>query len=309
MRIACVGIGGVGGFYGGKLALAYAPSREHEVIFIARGEHLQAIKQKGLHLTTQDGTFTAVSTMATDKPAAAGLFDLVLFSVKSYSLEQAASQIAGNVHDRTVIVPLLNGVDISERLRVALPKADVLDGCVYISAFIEGPGAVKQVGGSCQLIFGPENGNTAAYQAVQDLFLKAGIKSELTGNPLAPLWTKFVFISPAAGITSMLMKPFGAIMADEGSRDLLTGLIKETLLISQAKGVKLPPDIIDATLGKVSAFPYETKTSLQLDFEKGKPTELETFTGYIVKTGQSLGIPTPLHNEVYERLKAKKSNS
>lgn len=309
MRIACVGIGGVGGFYGGKLAFAYAPSREHEVIFIARGEHLQAIKQKGLRLTTQDGTFTAVPTMATDKPATAGLFDLVLFSVKSYSLEQAASLIAGNVHDRTVIVPLLNGVDISERLRVALPKADVLDGCVYISAFIEGPGAVKQAGGSGQLIFGPENGNTAPYQSVQDLFLKAGIKSELTGNPLVPLWTKFVFISPAAGITSMLMKPFGAIMADEGSRDLLMGLIKETLLISQAKGVKLPPDIIDATLGKVSAFPYETKTSLQLDFEKGKPTELETFTGYIVKIGQSLSIPTPLHNEVYERLKAKKSNS
>jgi 2-dehydropantoate 2-reductase len=308
MRIACVGIGGVGGFYGGKLALAYGSSREHEVIFVARGEHLQAINQKGLHLVTQDGTFTAVPTMATDNPAAAGLFDVVLFAVKSYGLEQAASQIAGNVHEKTVIVPLLNGVDISERLRAALPKADVLGGCVYISAFIEGPGAVKQVGGSCQLIFGPENGNVSAYQPVQDLFAKAGIKSELTNDPLVPLWTKFVFISPAAGITSMLMKPFGAIMADEGSRDLLMGLIKETLLISKAKGVKLPPDIVEVTLGKVGAFPYETKTSLQLDFEKGKPTELETFTGYIVKAGKDLGIPTPLHDEVYERLKAKKSH-
>jgi 2-dehydropantoate 2-reductase len=308
MRIACVAIGGVGGFYGGKLALAYAPSHEHEVVFIARGEHLKAIQKDGLRLVTKEGTFTAVPTLATDNPAKTGPFDLVLFAVKSYSLEEAASLISGNVHEKTVVIPLLNGVDISERLRKALPKADVLDGCVYISAFIEGPGAVQQVGGSCQLIFGPEKGAAAAYQPVQDLFVKAGIKSELTGDPLIPLWTKFIFISPAAGITSMLMKPFGAIMADEGSRDLLVGLIKETLQIAQAKGAKLPPDIVEQTLGKVSAFPYETRTSLQLDFEKGRPTELETFTGYIVKAGRALGIPTPLHDEVYDRLKTKKSN-
>lgn len=302
MRIAVAGIGGVGGYYGGKLAYKYGPSGEHEIIFIARGEHLKAIRENGLQLDAQEGSYKAFPTVATDKSGEAGVFDVVLFCVKSYGLEAAAAMFDENVRDHTVVIPLLNGVDIVDRLRKVFSRGKVINGCVYISAFIEEPGKVKQVGGSCQLIFGPDGGNVEPFKVIQDVFVDAGIKSELTADSALHVWSKYIFISPMAGMTSLLMKPFGAIMEDEGTQGLLRGLIKETEAVARKKGINLPENIVNATLGKVAAFPYETKTSIQLDFEKGRPTELEIFTGYIVRAGKELGVPTPLHDDIYERL-------
>ncbi len=304
MRIAIAGIGGVGGYYGGKLAFKYGSSGEHEIIFIARGENLKAIRENGLQLDTQqEGSFKAFPSIATDKSSEAGPFDVVLFCVKSYGLEAAAAMINESIREHTVVIPLLNGVDIVDRLRKVLTRGIVLNGCVYISSRIEGPGKINQVGGSCQLIFGPDGGSIESYKQIQDAFVAAGIKSELTADSALHVWTKYIFISPLAGMTSLLMKPFGAIMEDEGLQGLLRGLIKETEVIARRKGINLPENIVNVTLGKVTAFPYETKTSIQLDFEKGRHTELEIFTGYIVRAGRELGVPTPLHDDIYERLK------
>ena len=155
MRIGIIGIGGVGGYYGGKLALKYAGSGEHEVIFFARGAHLAAIRKEGLKLVTVDGEYTAKPTLATDKPAEMGVLDLALFCTKSYGLEDAARAIAGNLREGSVVLPLLNGVDISDRLKSVLPKGTVLYGGVFVSSAIQGPGVVKQVAGTGQLFFGP----------------------------------------------------------------------------------------------------------------------------------------------------------
>ncbi|MEI7636897.1 MAG: 2-dehydropantoate 2-reductase [Syntrophus sp. (in: bacteria)] len=302
MRIAVIGIGGVGGSFGGKLASRYVSTPDHEVVFIVRGEHLKAIKRKGMTLITPAGESLVRPSLATDNPAGAGAFDLVLFAVKSYGLEQAARMVIDNIKDDTVIIPLLNGVDITERLQRVLPRGICLYGTVYVSAFIEAPGVIRQVSPASRLIFGPDGGSSERFRPIDALFQEAGIVSELTPSSQLALWTKFIFICPAAGVTSLLQKPFGEVMDDSEARDLLFGLIGEVEQIARARGIDLPGDIVPATLAKVKQFPYETKTSMQLDYEKGRETEIDIFTGYIVRTGQELGIKTPLHDRVYKTL-------
>jgi 2-dehydropantoate 2-reductase len=153
MRIAIVGIGGVGGYFGGKLARSYASSGTHEIIFIARGEHLQSMQQHGLQLFTREGDYVVWPNIATDNPGIAGMFDLVFFCVKSYSLENSAIAVKSNIHKNTIVIPLLNGVESAARLRQMLPDADVIDGCVYIISHIEKPGVVRQEDGACKLFF------------------------------------------------------------------------------------------------------------------------------------------------------------
>jgi len=306
MRIAVMGLGGVGGFFAGKLAKAYKGSGEHEVIFIARGEHLQAIKKNGLKLITPEGEFSAFPDLATANPVEAGNLDLVIFCVKSYGLDEAAKSLAGAVRKGTVILPLLNGVDIAERLQKALPDTEVLNGAVYISAALEAPGVVRHKGGAGQIVFGPErNEDVEKYRYVEDVLRKADIKADLQKDAAVPIWTKYIFICPLAGLTSAIGKGFGAIMSDPQNSAMLKGLMEEVYKISKARGVHLPDDIVNVTMGKVNAFPPETKTSMQLDYEKGSQTELEIFTGYIVKSGKELGIPTPLNEKIYNELQEK----
>jgi len=308
MRIGIVGIGGIGGYYGGKLALKYGPSKEHEIIFIARGDHLKAIRKKGLKLITVDGEYTAVPALATDNPSEIGKLDLVLFCVKSYGLEDAARMLSGNIHEKTVVIPLLNGVNITERLRAALPRGTVIRGTVYIGSNIIAPGEVRQAGGSCQLIFGPDdNAQVEKYRPIEDLLRKADIKAELTADVAVPIWTKYIFVSPLAGLTSMLGKTFGEILEDPGSFKMLEGLLRETEAVARARGVNLPPDIVKASIGKVSGFPSATKTSMQRDYEKGNPIEIDIFMEYITKSGKELGIATPLHDKVYNALMKKRT--
>ena len=303
MKAAVIGIGGIGGYYGGKLAAKYADTEEHQIVFIARGEHLKAIQRRGLQLTTVEGDLTAVPALATDNPCDAGLFDLVLVCVKSYGLEEAARQIKDNLHDESVVIPLLNGVNIAERLKAILPKGRVLSGCVYISARIESPGVVRQVGGSCQLIFGPGQANDVEkYRPIEAFLQEAGIKAELVGQIALPLWTKYIFIDPLAGLTSMLGKPFGAILDNPIDRTMLEGLMQEVELVARAQGVPFPDDIVQATAAKAGSFPATTKTSMLLDFENGRPTELDIFMGYMVAAGKKLGVPVPLHEKIYGEL-------
>lgn len=303
MKIAVMGLGGVGGVFGGKLARKYGSSGEHKIIFLARGAHLQAIRNNGLKVITPEGEFTVFPDAALDKPAEAGPLDFILFCTKSYNLEEAARSLAASVHENTVILPLLNGVDITERLKRALPGAKVLNGAVYISASLEAPGVVRHKGGAGQIVFGPErNEDLEKFRHIEDMLRKAEIKADLQKDAAVPIWTKYMFICPLASLTSMLGKGFGAIMSNPQDAVLLKGLMEEVSRIAKAKGIALPEDIVETSIEKVNAFPPETKTSMQLDFEKGSRTEMEIFTGYIVKSGRELGIPTPLNEKVHAEL-------
>ena len=303
MRIGIIGIGGVGGYYGGKLALKYSGRSKHEVIFFARGAHLEAIRRDGLRLVTAEGEYIVRPMQATDNPGEMGPLDLAIFCTKSYGLEDAARAVAGNLGEDSVVLPLLNGVDITDRLRAVLPRGTVLYGGVFISSAIQGPGLVKQVGGTGQLFFGPADpADVEKFRPIETLLQEAGIKAELSAEPLLPLWTKYIFIGPMAGVTSLTGKPFGEVLADAADRALVEGLMKEIEAVARKKGVHFPPDIVQASLGKAAAFAPTTKTSMQLDYERGNRTELDIFTAYMVKAGKELGIPVPLHKKVYVEL-------
>jgi Ketopantoate reductase len=163
MRIGIVGIGGVGGYFGGKLAKAFQNSDQHEIIFIARGKHLKAIQKNGLQLITREGDYIAWPKIATDNPTETGIFDLVFFCTKSYSLESSAQQFSSCINKNTVVIPLLNGVNSAERLRAVLPESEVISGSVYIITHIEKPGVIHQEGGACKLTFGTDDESAKKY--------------------------------------------------------------------------------------------------------------------------------------------------
>ena len=306
MKIAAVGLGGVGGYFGGKIARKYAGSPEHEVVFIARGAHLAAIRRDGLLLKTVEEEFRVRPDLATDNPSEAGRCDLILFSVKEYDLEAAAAALIPLLHAKTVVLPVLNGVDIAERLRSILPRGVVLSGCVYISAFIEAPGVVRQVGGTCQLLFGLDDGPVEFYRSLETLLKEAGIKAELSATIAVSLWTKYLFVSPMAGVTSLMGLSFGGVMADEKGKRRVRGLMAEIGHLAAAKGIALPADSVERAIATVERFPYGTRSSMQLDYEKGGRTEMELFIGYAVRSGRLLGVPTPLHDELYSALSHKR---
>jgi 2-dehydropantoate 2-reductase len=305
MKIAIIGIGGVGGYYGGMLARKYEGSVEHDIFFIARGKHLQKMKTEGLKVIAKDGDFIARPSLATDDPAELGPLDLIIFGVKGYDLENAARMITGNLHADTVIIPLLNGVDNVERLKTVVNTGIIMNGCVYISTQIVSPGVVEHVGGAGKLIFGPEEGPIEPYRTIETLMKNADIMAVLSDNINVDVWSKYIFIGPLASITSMTGQSLGAVMENEGHRTMMEGMMMEIKLIADAEGIPFPEDIVKKSMDVTSNFPYETKSSLQLDFEKGKQTEMETFTGYVVRSGRKLGIKTPLHDAVYAALKNK----
>ena len=303
MKIAIIGIGGVGGYFGAKLAREYAPTEEHSIFFLARGEHLAEIKKNGLKVITQEeGDFRAIPTTATDSAKDLGKLDLIFFCVKTYHLEKAAMQIVNNIHEKTVVISLLNGVDNVQRLRNILARGSILNGFVYIGSLIQAPGVIRQLGSSHQLFFGPENGKIEKYRYIEDLLTNAGIKAELTADITTQVWTKYIFISSLATITSLRQKTFGEILEDEKNKQMLEELIKEVELIAKKRGVTLSEDIVSLSLEKISGFPYDGTSSMQRDFESGRKTELETFTGYIVKSGKELGVETPLYQDAYRQL-------
>jgi 2-dehydropantoate 2-reductase len=306
MRIAIVGIGGVGGYYGGKLALAYAGKGTHDIIFVARGKTLEAIRKNGLHLISTEGTFTAVPDLVSDDPKEIGLLDVVIFTVKSYGLDQAASRLAGNVHGDTVVLPLLNGVNIAERLRELLPDGSVLNGCAYISSHIKTPGVIEDKVRRNLLVFGPDRReDLEKFRFVEKLLKEADIRADLVEDAAAAIWTKYIFVESLAAITSWKGKTAGAVMEQEECRELLRGLVREVEAIAKVKGVNLPADIVDRTMKKSASLPYATKMSMQIDYEQGNPMELDIFSGYIVKTGREMGIKTPLHEQVCRELAQK----
>lgn len=302
VRIAVVGLGGVGGYYGGKLARHCLNREDREVIFIARGDHLKAIQKNGLQQITVEGTFTAIPHLATDDPTGVGVFDLVLFCVKAYDLEESAKMLKNNISEQTVAVTLLNGVDHAERLKELLPKARVLNGCVYIGAYRVSPGVVRQVGGSCKLFFGPEDGRCKEARWVEAVLREAGIQAEYREDIKTVVWEKYLFISPVANATTYLGKTFGELLRSEESMKLLDGLLDELERVARDQGVRLPQEIHRMSLERISSFPPETKSSMQLDFERGAKTELDALTGYVVRYARDHGMAVPTYGEVYEWL-------
>lgn len=305
MRIAIVGIGGVGGYFGGKLAREYAASGQHEIIFIARGEHLKAIQQNGLQLFTKEGDYVAWPNVATDNPSVDGIFDLVFFCVKSYSLESSARSLKSNINKNTVVIPLLNGVDSAERLRAVLPEATIVAGSAYIITHIEKPGVILQEDGACKLTFGTDDPESKLkYFNILNILVRAKIDAILTDKISDALWMKYLLMCPLASLTSATGKTYGAIIEDPELQKRTRGMMQEVAAVAKARHIDLPENAVDKTMAIVARFGHNSKTSMQLDREKGNQTEIDTLTTFLCRAGRESGIPTPLHDDVLRQLVA-----
>jgi 2-dehydropantoate 2-reductase len=308
MKIVVVGLGGVGGIVGGRLAAGLSDEPGHEVIFWCRGKVLDAILEEGLHILGSDGKITVRPALATCNAADVKDPDLLIFATKGYHLELAAQELIPSVTSKTAVIPLLNGVSAASVMEGCLPKGDVLDGCIYISAHVEKPGTVRQVGAVQRIFFGKkgisEADNRIRYGALEQVLKKAGLNVTLTERIDVEVWSKFIFLSPFAGVTTLFRRSIGEVLSEGGSLDIVNKMIREIEELARAKNIDLPDNIADITIEKARSFVPSTKTSMQLDQEQGRSTELESLIGYVCKEGKTLGIPVPAYETVYSDLKA-----
>jgi len=305
MKIAVVGVGGVGGYFGGRLAHAFELETASgvEVYFVVRGRHLEAIKSNGLILKTSHlGSLVCRPHLATDRVETLHEVDVFLIGVKGYDLDDVAKSMRSKVTERTVILPLLNGVDARERMRVHLKKGHILPACVYVSAYIEEPGVVVQNGTPGRIILSPDPDTGHRPLECLKAFERASIHYDFKEDAFPAIWEKYVFIASYSLVSARFGKTIGEIYEDPSLRGLVTRVMEEIRQIAEKKKISLPPDIIDLSLRKAQLFTRDTRTSLQRDIEQGKRSELELFGGTLVTLGKNLGVATPATSEIYEEL-------
>lgn len=299
MRIAILGSGGVGGYYGALLAQS-----GQDVTFLARGRHLQAIRERGLRVESVHGDLEIRPALATDDPAQAGVVDLVLVTVKTYDLEVAAESARSLFGPQTMALPLLNGLDAADRLSTVIGREHVLAGLTHISSSVVEPGIIRQVSEVRRITFGEPDGSiTARAERIRDVLASSGIEVVLTSAVQTALWEKFIFIASISGVCCLARQPMGPVLGTPESRKLYVDALREVETVGRARGVTLAPDIVDRTLALSEAFAPETKPSLLLDLEAGRRLELEAMTGTVVRYGRSAGVATPVHNVIYAALK------
>ncbi|MDR1740943.1 MAG: 2-dehydropantoate 2-reductase [Synergistaceae bacterium] len=311
MKIVVVGLGGVGGVVGGNLASDPGPN---SVVFWCRGETLRAISEHGIRVLSDGGDISAVPALATHDArevlaavgtGGTGAPDVIIFAVKGYQLEQAASEVRELVGARTVIIPLLNGVGASDAIQAIIPQACVLGGCVYVSAHSEGPGVVRQVGSAQRVFFGAREGAKKPPVPLADVetALRRGrLDVILTDKIDVEVWSKFAFLSPFAGVTTLFGRTIGSVLADGSQLALAREMIGEVAALARAKGVALPGDIEDVVMEKARSFPPATKTSMQIDRECGAPIEIDTLIKYVADESAVFGLSTPAYDRVYSGL-------
>jgi 2-dehydropantoate 2-reductase len=306
-NICIFGVGSVGGVFGGKIAHAIAQEKDtdRKVFFIARGAHLEEIKRNGLILNTpKERGILCKPALATDNIAEIPEPDLYLLCVKGYDLDDATLAIKTNIGTNTLIIPLLNGVDIYERIRKNMPKGIVLPGCVYIGALLERPGVVTHAGGPGLIAFGkdphfPDFDPTEITNFLNDM----GIKYSWSDNAATAQWQKFVFIAGYGLVTAYTAKTFGEILSDLKLKELVQKVMEEIAGVAKKKGVTLADSIVTDSLQTGSNFPPETTTSFQRDVAaKGKRHEGDLFGGTIIRLGEELGVPTPVTESIYSKI-------
>ena len=300
MTVAILGLGGVGGYLGGKLTLS---KKDEKIVFISRGKQLQKIKKDGLRLIDEDKEYVTKPDIITEDPKRLEEFDLVLVCVKSYDLNEALTLLKENISDKTVILPLLNGVEHDKKVKEVYPNAKVLNGCIYILSNIKEVGVIKKYGGVFNLIYGSSEYDLEQFGWIKEFFDRAGLRNKLTPDIELETWKKYLLIAAYASMTSYYEKPLGFIAKEK--IDELKKVLFEIKSVADKKGINIDKDVIEKILKRVVTLPYESKTSMQLDYEKGKKTEVEALCGYIVKEAKKLGINTPLMKKYYQSLKSR----
>ncbi|MBQ8730908.1 MAG: 2-dehydropantoate 2-reductase, partial [Lachnospiraceae bacterium] len=290
MVIAIIGIGGVGGYFGGKLTriLNMRSAERHEIYFVARGEHGRKIKEKGLLLKTNlEGEMICRPTQVLESIAELPLIDICFVCVKQYDLCGCLTQLKTKVKSDTKIIPLLNGVDIYERIREVIPNGYVFPACVYVGTHIEAPGIVAQDGGSCEIVFGKDKkyGGEKPDEICR-LMTQAGIRYRWSESYLEEICSKYIFIAAYGLVTASENKTLGEVYENTELRNKVKRIMKEIVRLGEAENIAFSEDIVQISLEKAKSFPYETKTSFQRDFETPEIIdERDLFGSTLLKIG------------------------
>ncbi|MBK7310081.1 MAG: 2-dehydropantoate 2-reductase [Sphingobacteriaceae bacterium] len=302
-KILIAGIGGVGGYFGGLLAKRFYKSAEVEVCFLARGKHLQAIKDKSLKIIKGRFEFIATPHLASDDPNEIGIANFIIICTKTYDLNSIIDQLKPCIDKNTIILPLLNGVDACEKIKTLLPLNTVLNGCVYIVSRLKEAGVIENSGNIETLYFGVDGTPGQELLAYETLFKQAGIEATLSQNISSVVWEKFIFISPTATATSYFNNCIGEIVADEQKLNIFKLLVEEVKQIALKKNIALSTDISEKTLTKLKKLPFETTSSLHSDIKSNKSqTELEALTGYVISEALKNSMSCPTYEMIYKDL-------
>lgn len=298
MKIAIMGTGGVGGYFGAKLALGGS-----DVHFIARGAHLAAIRRDGLRVQSPLGDLHLPAPSATDAPADIGPVDVVILGVKLWDTESAAEAIRPLVGASTMVVSLQNGVAKDEILGAALGQQAVVGGVCYIAAGIDAPGVIGHYGTMQKLVFGEYGGQRSErVERFHQACVQAGIDAEISADIAKVIWEKFVFLVGLSASTASTRSPIGVVRSQPGARRLLESVMQETVNVGLAEGVQLAPDFAQNRLQFCDQLPAEMTASMLRDLEKGNRLEVQWLSGDVARRGARLGVATPYNQAVADIL-------
>jgi 2-dehydropantoate 2-reductase len=300
MRIAVIGAGGVGGYFGGRLA-----ADGNEVLFAARGAHRAAMKEQGLRIVSRLGDCHVERPFLIDDPADAGFCDVILLCTKLWDLAAAAEWARPLVARDSAVIPLQNGIEGEAVVAEVLGGENTAGGVAYIATEIAKPGVIRHTGSMATLAFGALAGNgdlAWGLEAFQAACTAAGIDAKLSSRIDELIWRKFIMLTAFAGATGLMREPIGAVLASEEGRALFTALVAETAAVARAKGIALDKDAEAKIIAQVESLPGEMKSSLLTDLERGNRLELPWLSGAVLRLGKELGVETPEHTRVVEAL-------
>ncbi|MDP3719055.1 MAG: 2-dehydropantoate 2-reductase [Acidobacteriota bacterium] len=290
MKIAIFGSGGVGGYFGGRLAAA-----GDDVTFIARGAHLAALQQGGLHIESPSGALHLPTVQATDDPAQVGPVDVVLFAVKLYDVDAAAATLKPMIGPNTVVITLQNGVEAVEMVAKHVGADHVAGGVAYIVVVVDQPGRLRHTVAQ-QLVFGERDGSRSPrLVAFEQAGVRAGFQAKASTRVESDLWIKFVRLATWSGMTTVTRSPMGVVRDNPELFTMMMAGIDETIAVGRARGIVFPPTLVDDTVGLIRNFPASSKSSMLEDLERGRRLELPWLSGAVVRLGKEAGVPTPTH--------------
>ncbi len=297
MRIAFMGSGGLGGYFGARLCEGGA-----DVHFIARGKHLQAMRSQGLRVEGPEPIYIA-RVNATDDPAEVGVVDFVMLCVKLWDTEAALQQIRPMVGTGTTVISFQNGVLKDRYLRAAYDESQIMGGVGYVATTIDRPGVIRQTGPMQRLLFGEFDGSRSPRgQALLKACLAGRIKAEFSENILREIWQKYVFLVGLSGTTTTIRKPIGPIRENPQTRAFLLEVMREVVAVGRAHGVDLPEDYAEVRLQLADDVAHDMTSSMHHDLEQGNPLEVRWLSGGVVELGQRKGVSTPLNRVISDIL-------
>jgi 2-dehydropantoate 2-reductase len=299
MRIAVFGSGGVGGYFGGRLAQA-----GEDVVFIARGDHLKAMLKQGLKVDSVKGDFLVKPVQATDDPAQVGIVDVVLVGVKAWQVPDAAEAIRPMIGPETVALPLQNGLEAPTQLAAVLGNQNVLGGLCGLSTFIMGPGHIRHAGADPWIRFGElDNRPSERVEGLRQAFDRSsGLTVEIPPDIQVAMWMKFLFITVWSGVGAITRTPLGVWRSLPETRQMAENALQEIISVAQVRDVRLPENAMPTTMNMYDSFPPEITTSMQRDIAQGRPSEVDAQIGAVVRFGKEADLTTPLHKFIYDSL-------